>query len=325
MTCAFDATSDCDLALSMKILVTGSSGTIGTRLCEQLILDGHHVVGADYVPNQWNSKVNDATIVVDLRDVDAVLACLPTDVDIIIHLAANARVHNLVVEPALARDNIETTFNMIEFARTRGIGRFIFASSREVYGNTDAVVHSEDDAITRNSESPYTASKVSGEALVHSYHQCYDIEFIIVRFSNVYGMYDFSDRVVPKFIRLCEANEDLVVFGEDKVLDFTYISDAVDAIGILLKEFESQKNEVFNVASGVGTSILHVAELIKSGQNSLSSIVVEPSRIGEVVRYTADISKICERTFFTPKVNIEEGINLALQWYSRSRGLVYQS
>jgi UDP-glucose 4-epimerase len=150
----------------MKILVTGSSGTIGTHLCERLLKDGHEIVGADWKPNKWSEEVDAITINVDLRDRSCILSTLPKDIDFVVHLAANARVYDLVIDPFLARDNFETLFNTLEYARKNGITRFMFASSREVYGNTDRIIYSADEALTKNCESPYTASKIGGEALL---------------------------------------------------------------------------------------------------------------------------------------------------------------
>ena len=113
----------------------------------------------------------------------------------------------------------------------------MFSSSREVYGNSDKVIHNEDEAYVKNCESPYTASKVGGEALVHSYQQCYDIDFVIFRFSNVYGMYDGSDRVIPLFIERAKQGNDLLVFGKEKLLDFTYIDDCVGGVILGIKNF----------------------------------------------------------------------------------------
>jgi nucleoside-diphosphate-sugar epimerase len=299
----------------MKILVTGSSGMVGTHLCERLLREGHDVVGVDWKPNEWNKEVDALTLVVDLRDKANVLRVLPEDPDVIVHLAANARVHDLVVDPSLARDNFEILFNVLEYGRASSIKRFMFSSSREVYGNTGRTIHSEDEALSKNCESPYTASKIGGEALVHSYQQCYGIDFCIFRYSNVYGMYDRSNRIVPLFIKRCSANEELTVFGGDKLLDFTYITDAVDGTILLLNKFDSVKNEVYNLASGKGTPLLELAELIKSETNSNSQIQVEPSRIGEVVKYIADISKIKAAIEYVPKVSVQEGIKRALEWY----------
>ena len=244
-----------------KILVTGSSGTIGTRLSETLLKEGFDIVGVDKEPNTWNEEVQRKTIILDLRDKERVLRELPKDVDAVVHLAANARVYNLVIDPSLARDNFETVFNVLEFARQNSIKRFMFSSSREVYGNSEKIIHAEDDVHIDYCESPYTASKIGGEALVQSYRQCYGMETIIFRFSNVYGMYDQSDRVIPLFIKLCTEGKDLVVYGKEKLLDYTYIDDCVSGVIAALKEFPSINGQVYNIAYGKGTSIVDVAKL----------------------------------------------------------------
>ena len=234
-----------------KIFVTGSSGTIGTALCEALMEKGYEVVGIDIKQNKWSEKVDGITIISDLRDRNF-FRKLSDDFDMVIHLAANARVYNLVKNPILARDNFEMLFNILEFSRLKNIDRFIFASSREVYGNSDKIFHKEDEAYVKNCESPYTATKIGGEALAHSYHQCYGIDFLIPRFSNVYGRYDDSDRVIPVFIARARQNEDLIVFGKEKLLDFTFIDDCVDGIMKSIEMFDVVKNNTFNIASGNG-------------------------------------------------------------------------
>jgi len=298
-----------------KVLVTGSSGTIGTRLCERLLAEtGRTVVGVDRRPNQWNPASQRLTLVGDLLE-PATLAQLPTDVDVVIHLAANARVYDVVVDPDQARDNILTIYNVLEFCRRNEIPRVMFASSREVYGNADGVVHAEEPVHIRHCESPYAASKVAGEALVHSYQQCYGIEFINIRFSNVYGMYDESNRVVPLFIKRIKEQQDLTVYGKDKLLDFTYIDDAVHGVLQALARFERARNEVYNLAFGAGTSILEVAETLRARLGGTGRIHVGDVRPGEVVQYIADISKARERLLYQPTVAFAEGIERAVQWY----------
>lgn len=301
-----------------KILVTGSSGTIGTRLCEKLLEKGYDVVGADWKPNKWNSKVQDITINVDLRDKFKVIDKLPKEIDLVIHLAANARVFDLVVDPDFAKDNFLTLFNLLEYSRINKIPRFIFSSSREVYGNSNKHVYLESEADVRNCESPYAASKISGEAWVRSYQRCYGIDFVLFRFSNVYGMYDDSDRVVPLFIRLCRQEKDLVVFGKDKSLDFTYIDDTVSGIISSIERFDSAKNDVYNLAFGESTSILDLAKMIKELMNSRVNIMTKDNRTGEVVKYIADISKAREKLGYKPETNIEEGIKKSIEWYNKN-------
>ena len=298
-----------------KILVTGSSGTIGTRLSETLLKEGFDIVGVDKEPNTWNEEVQRKTIILDLRDKERVLRELPKDVDAVVHLAANARVYNLVIDPSLARDNFETVFNVLEFARQNSIKRFMFSSSREVYGNSEKIIHAEDDVHIDYCESPYTASKIGGEALVQSYRQCYGMETIIFRFSNVYGMYDQSDRVIPLFIKLCTEGKDLVVYGKEKLLDYTYIDDCVSGVVAALKEFLSINGQVYNIAYGKGTSIVDVAQLIQKRMQSKGEVRIEENRTGEVVRYIADVSKAQQSFGYEPKVPIEEGVNKTVDWY----------
>jgi UDP-glucose 4-epimerase len=298
----------------MRILVTGSSGTIGTRLCEKLLERSDTVIGVDWHPNKWQKSVNDITHIVDLRHENE-LAKIPTDADICIHLAANARVYELVEDPARALDNFITLFNTLEFCRKNGIKKFMFASSRESYGNIGANKYSEDMVRVENCESPYTASKVGGEALVEAYRRCYEMDQITFRFSNVYGMYDDSERVVPLFIRQCRKNEPLVIFGKDKCLDFTYIDDAVDGIMKAVDNFETAKNETYNIAFSEGTTIVDLAKQIKELLKSSSEITLSGSRTGEVTRYIADISKAKKAFGYDPKIPFDEGVRKSVEWY----------
>lgn len=300
----------------MKILVTGSSGTIGTRLCEKLLAEGQNVIGADWEPNKWQPAIEKLTVHIDLRHEEE-LNKLPTDVDCVIHLAANARVYELVENPDRARDNMLTTFNALEWARKNGVKRFVFASSRETYGNSGAEKYREDMVRVENCESPYTASKIAGEALTESYRRCYGMETTIIRFSNVYGMYDDSERVTPLFIRQTKKNEPLVVFGKDKSLDFTYIDDAVWGVLLILQNFTKANGQTFNLAFGEAHSIMELAELIKKLMGSTSEITTQSSRTGEVTRYTADISKARNVLGYEPKVPFAEGIRKSVEWYGK--------
>lgn len=300
----------------MNILVTGSSGTIGTRLCERLLADGHSVVGADWVENLWQPAVQAVTVMGDLREAKS-WDTLPADVEAIVHLAANARVYELVENPDRALDNVIDTFHMLEFARKHGIRKVIFASSRETYGNIPAKdKYTEDLARMENCESPYTASKIAGEAFVEAYTRCYDIDHVIVRFSNVYGMYDNSVRVVPLFIRKARKNEALTVFGE-KCLDFTYIDDAVEGVTQILQHFDAAKNGTYNLAYGEGTTLVQLAKDIIALTGSSSTFTLGPARTGEILRYIADTTK-AQKTFgFSPKTPFSEGIKKAVEWYGK--------
>ena len=303
-----------------KILVTGSSGTIGTALCIDLMKKGYEVVGVDIKQNKWSKKVDKITTISDLRDKNFFSKLPQHDFDMTIHLAANARVYNLVKNPVLARDNFEILFNTLEFIRLKKIDRFIFASSREVYGNSDKIVHNEDEAYVKNCESPYTATKIGGEALVHSYLQCYGMDFLILRFSNVYGRYDDSDRVIPVFIEAAKQNKELVVFGNDKILDFTFIDDCVDGITKSVARFDLIKNNTFNIASGKGTTIVELAKIILNKMASKGEINIKENRTGEVTKCIVDISRAREFLDYKPNMLIDEGLEKSIAWY-KNEGL----
>ena len=297
-----------------KILVTGSSGTVGTRLCEILLEKGYDVKGIDITPNKWNKRVNGITTIADLRNKSTLDSF--DGFDLVIHLAAHARVYNSVVNPQLSKDNFDMVFNVMEFVRKNNIKRVFFSSSREVYGNAPGkVVHREEDAIITLAESPYSATKLAGEAFIRSYKECYGIDFVILRLSNVYGMYDESDRVVPLFIRLINGNKNVTVFGEKKLLDFTYIDDTIDCFIKCIENFDKVKNNTFNIASGVGTKIIDVAKIVQKKLGKDIKIDVKDTRTGEVMEYIADITKIKNFIDYSPKTSIENGIEKAIEWF----------
>jgi nucleoside-diphosphate-sugar epimerase len=297
-----------------KVLVTGSSGMIGTALCEALLQGGYEVIGADIKHNKWSANVDSVTVICDLRNI-SFSEKLTKDFDIVVHLAANARVFNTVVTPQLAKDNFDIAFNVFEFCRINNIRRFIFSSSREVYGNSDRVYSREDEVDVRNCESPYTATKVGAEALASAYHHCYGIEFIVLRFSNVYGKYDDSDRLIPLIIERMRKDEDIIIFGRNKLLDFTYISDCVKGIIISIEKFNSVRENAFNIASGKGITILELAETMRMNTGSASKLIIREIRTGEVMQFIADISKARDLLNYEPEVFIYNGIVRTLEWY----------
>jgi len=300
-----------------KILITGSSGTIGTRLSERLLNKNYEIAGADLKPNKWNDQINKLTVIGDLLD-EKTFDKLPKDMDLVIHLAANARVYNLIKNPNLARENFETLFNTLEFCRLNRINRFIFASSREVYGNLNQTTHSEDHVSIRNCESPYTASKIGGESLIYAYNNCFGLNFITIRLSNVYGMYDDSDRIVPLFIKLTKENKDLTVYGKEKMLDFTYIDDAVSGLISCIENFDKAKNDIFNIASGNGVNLVKLAKLIQNSLNAKNSIEIKENRKGEILKFVADISKARKILNYNPEVDINEGIRRTVNWCNKA-------
>ena len=297
-----------------KILITGSSGTIGTRLFEKLLEKGYRVIGFDKKPNTWHSHLNKLTIIGNLlnkKDIEK----LQNNFDLVIHLAANARVYDLVASPDLALENIVASYNILEFCRNKRIKNFIFSSSRETYGNRKKTIAGEKDVDIHLCESPYSASKISDEALIYSYSKCYGLNYIIFRLSNVYGMYDQSNRFMPLIIGKMQKNKNVDIYGKDKILDFTYIDDCIRGITKGIENFTEAKNNVFNIGSARGENLVDIAEIIKNKLSSKSKISVKNNRTGEVVKYIADISKAKKLLGYKPEYNTESGLNSAIDWY----------
>ncbi len=307
----------------MRILITGSSGQIGTNLGLHLQDEGHFVYGVDKRRNMWTSKIE--TLYQDLsmpyRDFDSGIGNIeyPENLDAVVHFAAHAKVHELVLNPARALENITMTFNALEFCRKNNLP-IIFSSSREVYGDIQRYITDETHADFAFTESPYSASKISGEALVYSYAQCYDIPYLVFRFSNVYGRYDNDIermlRVIPHFIKSINNEQPITVFGESKVLDFTYVDDCVRGVSSGIERLVSGqiKNQTINLAYGQGNSLVDMARFIAEELGKEPNMTVKPARVGEVTHYVADISKAEELLGYGPEVSLREGIKRSVAW-----------
>jgi len=304
----------------MNVLITGSSGQIGTNLALALLVRGDRVLGVDNRDNAWTRRIE--TVRLDL--VRTPPADLPHDrrFDVVVHLAANAKVFALVENPQGAMDNITMLFNVLEYCRQRRIP-LVFSSSREVYGDIHRHVTHEDAADFVVAESPYSASKIAGEALVYSYAQCYDLPFLVFRYSNVYGRYDNDlarmERVIPLFVDRIARGEPIVVYGKEKVLDFTYVDDCVagTVAGIDALVQGRVVGQTINLAQGQGNSLVDVVNIIALALAKKAAVTYEPSRSGEVTRYVADIGKARSLLGYEPHVPLTGGLVKAIEW-SRS-------
>ena len=310
----------------MRVLVTGSSGQIGTNLALRLLDEGHAVVGLDNRPNAWTDAI--PTQLIDLAQVLPVTAMSLGNVEVgrvdaVVHLAAHAKVHALVERPLGALENHLMVANTLELARLAG-APVILASSREVYGNAQArgTPVPETAADFRNAPSPYAAMKLASEALAASYLRCYGTPYAVLRFSNVYGRYDNDlerlERMLWIFTRNVQEQQPVRVFGGEKMLDFTYVDDAVDGLWRCLERLVAGNpqvvGETFNLAYGEGNRLVDVAALIGRTLEQPVSLQLEDSRAGEVMWYVADISKARERLGYAPRVSVREGVPRALEW-----------
>ena len=309
------------------VMVTGSSGTVGTALVLELTSLGYSVIPLDIKPSMWDKKINRNTIIHDLRKPLNSISKRKKP-DIIIHLASNARVHDLVVDPQKALDNYIMTHNILEYARLNNIKRFVFSSSREVYGESKSNLKRKENSthVTRI-KSPYTASKFASEALIHSYDECYGIKPVIVRLSNVYGRFDVSERAVPLFIYYAKRDRTINIFGAEKKLDFTYTDDAIDGLLRIIKRFEKVAPNTFNITFGKGATIIDVAKIIIKEMGSSSELKIGTKRTGEISTFVADISNATKLLGYKPKVNVVNGIKKNIEWYleAMTKRKVYES
>lgn len=305
----------------MRVLITGSSGQIGTNLALALQARGDKVVGIDRRPNLWTDEIE--TCLIDLntaREKDYPAGPF----DLVVHLAAYAKVFELVEHPGRALENVTMCFNALDYARKHRLP-LIFGSSREVYGDIHRHVTEEAEADFVVAESPYSASKISGEAFIYSYAECYGLPYLVFRFSNVYGRYDNDiermERVLPLFIRRIARDEPIVVYGKEKVFDFTYVDDCIDGIcrGIDALVAGRVANQTVNVAYGQGSTLVDAVNIISLALGKKPKVTYEPARPGEVMRYVADISKARQLLGYEPQTPLTAGIPLAIAW-SRQRG-----
>ena len=222
----------------MRVLITGSSGQIGTNLALRLQRDGHEVFGVDKRQNTWTREFD--TLLQDLAGhypayLGGIGGVEYPQVDLVVHMAAHAKVHQLVRQPHRALENAIMTFNVLEYCRGLGLP-LVFSSTREVYGDVHRFgEYPEEAANFAYTESPYSASKITSEAFIYSYARCYGLNYLVFRFSNVYGRFDIDlqrmDRVLPLFMHQLSRGEPITIYGgHEKVLDFTYIDDCVEGI-----------------------------------------------------------------------------------------------
>jgi UDP-glucose 4-epimerase len=306
----------------MRILITGISGQIGTNLALRCLAEGHDVYGIDLHPNSWTTLIRQSHCDLTHPCASTTLAQLLKSwgtPDIVVHLAAHAKVHQLVLEPHKALENIAMIQHILEYCRIQNVP-IIFSSSREVYGNVYRPETREEDADFTQITSAYAASKLSGEALVYSYARCYELPYIVFRLSNVYGRFDNDlrrmERVIPLFIQNIQHGKSLKLFGSNKVLDFTYIDDCIDGImlGIDCLVTGIVRNKTINLARGEGHTLGQLCLHLTKTLNIEVEIEDLPMQTGEVYHYVANLNRARELLGFSPKVSLLQGLHKAIIW-----------
>jgi len=296
---------------TLRVLVTGGTGFIGSHLVKALVKAGHQVRVLDNLSTGSIENLADVLNAIefvrgDVRDYGTVESAV-RGVDAVVHLAALIDVAESVEKPDLYFDvNIRGTYNVAKVLRN--IDTFVFTSSSAVYGEPIKVPIPEDHPLMP--KSPYAASKVSGEAFVQAFANQYGFRPVILRLFNVYGPKQSRAYagVIIEIIRRVSRGEPPIVFGDgEQTRDFVHVSDVVEAIMLSLRN-EGVRG-VFNIGSGEGITINYLANLILKlmGREDLRPIYATP-RPGDIRHSIADITRARKGLGFKPKVELEVGI-----------------
>jgi UDP-glucuronate 4-epimerase len=312
----------------MKLLVTGGAGFIGSHLCERLLRAGHAVWALDDLNPFYDPALKQANLRElaacgpaftflrgDITDGPTVRAAFQeARFDQVIHLAARAGVRPSLQEPALyQRVNVEGTANVLEAARQAGVGKAILASSSSVYGLNAKIPFAEGDPIS-SPISPYAASKLAAEALGHVYHHLYGMDLAVLRFFTAYGPRQRPDLAIHKFARLISAGRPIPVFGDgSSARDYTYVTDIVD--GIVACTERKFGYALFNLGESQTVALSRLIELLEKALGQRAVLDRQPPQPGDVPRTFADISKARAELGYNPKVGIEQGIPLFIDWF----------
>ncbi|MBS4059946.1 MAG: NAD-dependent epimerase/dehydratase family protein [Bacteroidetes bacterium] len=277
-----------------KVMVTGGAGFLGSHLVDNLLKQGvKQVVVLDDLSRArkdwYDAKKNCEKIhfvVGNILD-ESILSKAMEDVSIVYHLAAVSQVMKAAEQPEYAfLVNVIGTNRVAEAASRAGVSRFVFASSREVYG--DHVTLPVKESSPLNPKNIYGVSKIAAEIYLKSLNS-QKIETIILRLSNVYGPGD-KERVIPLFIDNAMRGAPLAIYGSDKALDFIWIDDVVKVM------MEAGLGPVVpdgavNVGSGKAVRLDELAYRIRDLSYSTSLVQITNLREPEIENYEADISR----------------------------------
>src|SRR5262245_39649871 len=312
-----------------RILVTGGAGFIGSHLVDSLLVDGASVIVLDNFDRFYGRTVKQANLARhraspdgalvdgDIRDV-AVLRAIEGPIDVIVHLAALAGVRPSIVDPVGFADvNIKGTQNLLEFARERRVGQFVFASSSSVYGINPRLPWSEDDHVLQPI-SPYAATKVAGELLGHVYSRLYGIRFLALRFFTVYGPRQRPDLAIHKFARLMREGKSLPVFGDGSTRrDYTYVADVIQGVRAAMA-YTRTAYEVINLGNNRTVSLKEMIAALEAALGRVARLDWLPEQPGDVPQTWADIEKARVLLGYAPRTTFADGIHLFADWMSAS-------
>jgi UDP-glucose 4-epimerase len=312
-----------------RALITGGAGAVGSNIADQLVQAGAQeiVVLDNFVRGRpenlaWALANGPVRLVEgDICDRQLV-AELTRGIDVVFHQAA-LRITQCAEEPRLALEvMVDGTYNVIEAALAEGVRRIVAASSASVYGLAEEFPTDESHHPYAN-DTLYGAAKTFNEGLLRSFHSMRGLDYVALRYFNVYGQrMDIHGVYTEVLVRWMERIEEgiapLILGNGLQTMDFVYIGDVARAN--LLAASADASDEVFNVASGTETSLLELARMLIEVMDADLPVEHGPERgVNKVPRRLADTTLARERLGFEAQIDLREGLQLLVDWWRAER------
>lgn len=305
-------------------LITGVAGFVGSSLARALLEQGEQVRGIDNFATGKRENIADIVSRMDFREADLLdldsmeKAC--QGVECVFHQAAIPSVPKSVLDPLGSnRANVDGTVNILVAARDAKVRRVVYAASSSAYGDTPTLPKHEE--MTPNPISPYAVAKLAGEYYMHSFHRCYGLETVSLRYFNIFGPRQDPTSpysgVLAKFITQMLHGEQPTIFGDgSQSRDFTYIDNAVEA-NLLAAKAPAAKaaGRVFNVATGSRVNLKETFDLLKKLTGFTDQAKYGPEREGDVKHSLADISRAQAQLGYRLRIDFDEGLKRTVEWY----------
>tara|TARA_Y100000590_G_scaffold468304_1_gene650595 strand:+ start:7190 stop:8170 length:981 start_codon:yes stop_codon:yes gene_type:complete len=311
-----------------RALVTGADGFIGSHLTELLLKQGYKVKALSQYNsfNNWgwleNIKVNKNLKIIsgDIRD-PQFCETITKDVDVVFHLAALIGIpFSYVSVDHYVETNIKGTLNICYAVKKNNISTMVHTSTSEVYGSAKYVPI--DELHPLQPQSPYSATKISADAMVMSLFNSINLPVVIARPFNCYGPRQSSRAIIPAIIsQIVNGNKKINIGNVKPTRDFTYVTDTCEAI-LKLSKNKKSLGQVVNIGSNTEISILNIVKKIKKIMYSDAKLVLERERLrpkkSEVNRLICNNKKLKKLINFKPKVNFDDGLKSTINWFKRS-------
>jgi NAD dependent epimerase/dehydratase len=314
--------------MANNILVTGADGFIGSHLVEALVRSGERVVALAHY-NATSSIGNleyldrDVLESVEIRIGDICDAEFMAEAikktDVVFHLAALIAIPYSYEAPrSYLNVNAGGTLNVLEAVHRGGHARVVLASTSEVYGSAQTVPIAESHPL--QAQSPYSATKIAAEKLAESFHRSFGTPVVVMRPFNTFGPRQSARAFIPTVIRQALGGGSVHLGLTTPVRDLTYVSDTVSGL-IAAGNATDLAGDVFNLGTGQGFSVGDVAKTILRLMGSSSEIVLDQRRVrpagSEVDRLISDNSKFRQRTGWSPKLSLEEGLQRTIAFFKK--------